>query len=248
MSERDADAAASDASDASAPTPDPVPDLLAATPATAYFWGRVAGDGELESECVTVRAGDETAANALAAVAGADRTTHDRQVAARESAHDASVVRYEDEFELRVFGAPAERASAALGLPIDGQAGGYRFGAFAEHRAELVRGLLEACGTVCFRESSGSVGVSFVHDDEALLDTIRSLLSAASPHVPTEDLAESSSGGYWFGVGDDADVAAFAAWAYDGSDRSGLYAADRRRKLRRSVERATEREVGALSR
>lgn len=252
MSERDAEQAAMSERDANPEqkmeTPDPVADLLAATPGTAYFWGRVAGDGELERDCVTVRAGDETAANALAAVAGADRTAHDHQVAARESAHDASVVRYEDEFELRVFGASAERASAALGLPIDDQAGGYRFGAFADHRAQLVRGLLEACGTVCFRESSGSVGVSFVHDDETLLRTVRSLLDAAAPHVPTDDLSESSSGGYWFGVADDADVAAFAAWAYDGSDRSGLYAADRRRKLRRSVERATGSEVGELSR
>jgi hypothetical protein len=251
-SDRNADPEQVESSDRNADperaTPDPAADLLAATPGTAYFWGRVAGDGELADDCVTVRAGDEAAANALAAVAGADRTANEHQVAARESAHDASVVRYEDEFELRVFGAPAERASAALVLPIDGQAGGYRFGAFAEHRAQLVRGLLEACGTVCFRESAGSVGVSFVHDDEALLRTVKSLLSAAAPHVPTEDLRETSSGGYWFGVADDADVTAFAQWAYDGSDRSGLYAADRRRKLRRSVERATESEVGALSR
>jgi hypothetical protein len=242
MTERDAEP------NDEATRPHAVDDLLASTPATAYFWGRVAGDGSLSGDCVTVRAGDESAASALAAGAGADRTAHDQRVTARESAHDASVVRYEDEFELRVFGAPAERASAALGLPIDGQAGGYRFGAFAEHRPQLVRGLLEACGTVCFRESSGSVGVSFVHDDEALLHTTQSLLDAASPHVPTEDLAESSSGGYWFGVGDDADVTSFADWVYDGSDRSGLYAADRRRKLRRSVERATGSDVGALSR
>ena len=230
------------------PTPGPVEDLLATTPSTAYFWGRVAGDGDLTRDCVTVRTGDGTAADALAAVAGADRTAHEHRVAARESAHDASVVRFEDEYEVRVFGAPAERGGAALGLPVDGRPGGYRFDAFADHRPQLVRGLLEACGTVCFRESSASVGVSFVHDDDALLRTVRSLLAAAEPHVPTGDLSDTSSGGHWVGLADDADVRAFARWVYAGSEGSGLYSAARRRKLRRSVERATGGEVGELSR
>jgi hypothetical protein len=229
-------------------TPDPVEDLLASTPATAYFWGRVAGDGELTRDCVIVRTEDETSADALAAIAGASRTDHDHRVAARESAHDASVVRFEDEYELRVFGATADRAGAALGLPVGGQPGGYRFDTFSTHRPQLVRGVLEACGTVCFRESSGSVGVSFVHDDEGLLRTVRSLLDAAEPRVPTEDLSETSAGGYWFGLADGADAAAFARWVYAGSDGSGLYSAERRQKLHRSVERATGSEVGELSR
>jgi hypothetical protein len=225
--------------------PEPVPDLLVATPETAYFWGRVAGDGELTRKTITVRAGDERTAEALAVIAGADRADH--RVAARESAHDASMVRYEDEYELRVFGPAAERAGAALGFPMDGQPGGYRFGAFDEHRAQLVRGLLEACGTVCFRESAGAVGVSFVHDEKRLLETMRSLLADADPQVPTDELAETSSGGYWFGLADGADTTGFAEWVYAGSEQSGLYSERRRTKLRRSVERATGGEVGALS-
>ena len=223
--------------------PGPAEDLLAATPETAYFWGRVAGNGELTGNCVTVHTEDERAADALAAIAGADRTGH--RVAARESAHDASIVRYEDEYEIQVFGSPADRAGAALGLPIDGQRGGYRFDSFADYRAPLVRGLLEACGTVCFRESSGSVGISFV-GTESLLQTVHSLLADADPHVPTDDLAETSSGGYWFGLADDADTEEFAEWVYVGSDESGCYSDGRRRKLRRSVERATGNDVGGL--
>ena len=192
------------------PTPPPAKDLLAATPATAYFWGRVAGDGDLADGSITVRVGDERAADALAAVAGARRTDADHRVAERESAHDASIVRYENEYELQVLGAPADRASAALGLPIDGQPGGYRLDALDGHRAQLIRGVLEACGTVCFRESGGTVGISFVHDDEALLRTVRSQLDAAEPTVPTDDLAESSSGGYWFGLAEEADLEAGA--------------------------------------
>ncbi|MFC7075239.1 cobalamin biosynthesis protein [Haloarcula halophila] len=228
-------------------TIEPVGDLLASTPETAYFWGRVAGDGALSENCVTVRTEDETAAEALAAVAGADRTDQAHRVAARESAHDASIVRFEEEFELQVFGPLADRASAALGLPIDGQPGGYRFDTFAEYRPQLLRGLLEACGTVCFRESSGSVGISFVHDEEGLLRTVRALLDAAEPHVPADSLSEASSGGHWFGLADDADTDAFAQCVYADSDESGLYSADRRQKLRRSVERATDAEVGELS-
>lgn len=227
-------------------TPPAAEDLLAASPGTAYFWGRVAGDGDLTDGCVTVRAGAETAADALAAIAGTSRADADHRVAERTSAHDASIVRYEDEYELQVLGAPADRASAALGLPIDGQPGGYRLDALDEYRPELVRGLLEACGTVCFRESAGTVGISFVHEDESFLRTVRSQLAAAAPHVPTDDLAESSSGGYWFGLSDDADAAAFADWVYDESEASGLYAADRRQKLRRCVERATGSDVGEL--
>ncbi|MFB6090836.1 MAG: cobalamin biosynthesis protein [Halobellus sp.] len=229
------------------PIPEPPDDLLSATPETAYFWGRVVGDGDLSRDRVTVRAEDATAADALAAVAGTARTERDHEVTERESAHDASIVRFEDEYELSVFGAPAERAGAALGLPIDDEPGGYRLDAFADHSARLLRGILEACGTVCFRESSASVGVSFVHDDAALLETVRSLLDSAEPHAPTDDLSETSSGGYWFGLADGADTEGFARWLYAGSEASGLYSAERRRKLRRSIERATGREVGSLS-
>jgi len=245
-------------SDANAPSAHPTPsqatDLLAATSATAYFWGRVAGDGGLAEDCVTVRTADEAAADVLAAVVGladgengggARAGDRSRGQIARESAHDASVVRHEDEHELRVFGPTAERASAAFGLPLDGQPGGYRFGAFADHRGALLRGMLEGCGTICFRESAGEVGVSFVHDDPRLLDTIRSHLEAAPPAVPADDRSETSSGGYWFGLADDADVPAFARWLYAGSDETGLYAPSRRRKLRRSVERASQSDAGS---
>jgi len=226
-------------------TPEPVEDLLSATAETAYFWGRVAADGKLAEETVTVRASDEHAADALAAIAGADKIDH--SVDAHTSTHDASIVRYEDEFELRVFGAPAQRASAALGLPLDGVPGGYRFDVFSDHRAPLIRGILEACGTICFRESTDSVGISFVHDDEQFLETVRSILADIDPHVPTRALEDSSSGGYWFGLGDDAEVDRFAEWLYADSDESGLYATERRQKLKRSVERATDRDVDSLS-
>lgn len=226
-------------------TASPADDLLAATPDTAYFWAWVAGNGELTEDCVTIRATDETAADALGEIAGATRREH--RIEARTSNHDASVTRFEDEYEIQVFGAPASRASAAFGLPMGDQPGGYRLDTFDEHSRQLLRGLLEACGTICFRESSSSVGISFVHEDEQLLTTIQSLLAAAEPTVPTAELAASSNGGYWFGLEDGADVAGFARWLYTGSDASGRFAAGRRQKLRRSVERATGAEVGSLA-
>ena len=208
-------------------------DMLAAHPETAYFWGRVAGDGDLESDCVTVRTNDETAARRLAAVAGAEQV--DRRILEREYAHDTSITRTEDEYTVQVFGDLADRAGAALGLPVDGDPGGYRFGAFADHDRQLLRGLLEGCGTVCFKSDDQAVGVSFVHEDRRLLETVQSLLDGLPVDAPHGDLAEASSG-YWFGVDDDA-VPDLGPWLYDGSEDTGLFAPSRRRKLRQSLDR-----------
>jgi len=210
-------------------------DLLEAHPETAYFWGRVVGDGELTDACVTVRTGDETAARRVAAIAGADAVDH--RILEREYAHDATVTRVDDEYTVQVFGDLAERAAAAYGLPIDGQPGGYRLDAFDDHRRQFLRGLLEGCGTVCYRSSAGTVGVSFVHGDRTLLERTRSMLAALPVEAPADEIAESSSGGFWFGVADDA-VPTVGPWLYDGSEGSGLFSPSRRRKLLRSVDRA----------
>ncbi|SFS08708.1 hypothetical protein SAMN05216559_3493 [Halomicrobium zhouii] len=208
-------------------------DLLAAHPETAYFWGRVAGDGECEEGCVTVRTTDETAARRLAAIAGADQI--DRRILEREYAHDTAITRKADEYVVQVLGDLADRAGAALGLPFDGQPGGYRFDVFADHDRQLLRGLLEGCGTVCFKSDAGAVGVSFVHEDERLLRTVQSVLDRIPVDSPHDDLADASSG-YWFGVDDDR-VPALGEWVYDGTDESGLFAPSRRRKLRKSLDR-----------
>jgi hypothetical protein len=209
-------------------------DMLARHPETAYFWGRAIGDGDLAADCVTVRTTDETAARRLAAIAGADSV--DRRIRDREYAHDPSVTRHEERYTVQVFGDLAERAGGSLGLPVDGQPGGYRLSVFDSQRRQLLRGLLEGCGTVCFKSDASAVGVSFVHEDRALLDRIRGLLADLPVDVPTGEPAEASTG-YWFGVEDEA-VPDLGAWLYEGSEDSGLFAPSRRRKLRQSIERA----------
>lgn len=208
-------------------------DLLAAHPETAYFWGRVAADGGCEDGCVTVRTNDETAARRLAAIAGADQI--DKRILEREYAHDTAITRTEDEYVVQVLGDLADRAGAALGLPFDGQPGGYRMSVFSDHDRQLLRGLLEGCGTVCFKSDDQQVGISFVHEDERLLRTVQSVLDRIRPAVPYAELAEASSG-YWFGTDDDV-VPELGAWVYEGTDTSGLFAPSRRRKLRKSLER-----------
>lgn len=208
--------------------------LLESHPETAYFWGRVVGDGELRPDCVVVRTADERAARRLAAVAGAERVDH--RIRRREYAHDTTLTRAEDEYTVQVFGDLAERAGAAFGLPFDGAPGGYRFAAFAGHERQLLRGLVEGCGTICYKESADALGLSFVADDRRLLETAQSLLGAAPAGDPAESLSETASGGYWFGVADDA-VAEVGRWLYDGSEDSGLFAPSRRRKLRRCLDR-----------
>jgi hypothetical protein len=94
-------------------------DMLASHPETAYFWGHVAGNGTLEDDCVTLQTDDETAARRLAAIAGAEQVDH--RIVERDFAHDPTISRTEDEFTVRVAGALADRAGAALGLPVDGQ-------------------------------------------------------------------------------------------------------------------------------
>ena len=211
-------------------------DLLDAHPETAYFWGRVIGDGDVTTDSVTVRTNDETAADSLAAIAGADAVDHD--TVEREYAHDTSITRTEDSYAIQLHGAVGDRAAAAFGLPLEGAPGGYRLDALADHDRQLLRGLLEGCGTVCFKSSSGTVGISFVHDDRKLLELVQSLLDAADVEAPYGEIAETSSGGYWFGV-DDSAAPAVGEWLYRESEATGLFAPSRRRKLKRSVEEAT---------
>jgi hypothetical protein len=217
-------------------------DLLARHPETAYFWGRVVGDGGVTADCVTVRAGDETAARRLAAIAGAEQVDH--RIREREYAHDTAVTRREDEYTVQVLGGVGARAGASLGLPLGDQPGGYRLDVFDGQRRQLLRGLFEGCGTVCFKSSAGTVGVSFVHDDRKLLERVRGLLADVPVEAPAGDIAETSSGGYWFGLEDGA-VPAAGRWFYEGSEESGLFSPSRRRKLRRSLDKAANvREEG----
>jgi hypothetical protein len=214
-----------------------VPDsLLANHPETAYFWGHVAGAGDLTATSVTIETTDETAAERLVAVAGGGSAEH--AIAEREYAHDTSITRREDEYTVQVFGDVAERAAAAFGLPLDGEAGGYRFSAFAGNERQLLRGLLETCGTVCFKSSSGTVGISFVHEDQRLLETIQSLLSDLPVDAPCGEVSEASSG-YYFSVADSA-AGDVGPYLYELTDDSGLFAPSRRRKLRRSLEQAEQ--------
>ena len=209
--------------------------LLDAHPETAYFWGRVIGDGEVTAGGVTVRTNDEDAAERLAAIAGADGV--DRDTVEREYAHDTSITRSEAQYTVQIHGPVGDKAAAALGLPFEGDPGGYRLDTLAKHDRQLLRGLLEGCGTVCFKSSAGTVGISFVHDDRTVLERIGGLLDAADVDAPYGDISETSSGGYWFGL-DDGAAPAFGEWLYGESDRTGLFAPSRRRKLRRSIKEA----------
>ena len=210
-------------------------DLLAGHPATAYFWGRVAGDGEVENDHLTVRTNDEAAAETISQIVDSE-VDHDRKT--REYVHNTDINKTEDEHTVEVTSDDLFGMSGSLGLPVDGR-GNYRFGAFSNHRRELLRGLLEGCGTICFKSSSGTVGISFVHDDADLLELIQDLIDDCPVETPYDDLSETSSGGYWFGVDDDV-AADFGMWLYDDTGETGLFAPSRRRKLIQSLDQATD--------
>ncbi|GAB3664983.1 cobalamin biosynthesis protein [Halopiger thermotolerans] len=232
----DADSAEAEAGDADAVLEIEVPtDPLAGHPATAYFWGHVAGSGDVTDDRLEVVTNDEESAQVLAAVAGGDV---EHETTTRDYAHDTSITRTEDEYTLTIDGDESGLLgrSGALGLPVDGR-GNSRFGAFSEYDRELLRGLLEGCGTICFKSSSGTVGISFVHDDRDLLEFAQELIDECPVDAAYGDLSETSSGGYWFGV-DDADAPAFGTWLYESCEETGLFAPSRRRKLERSLEQA----------
>ncbi len=226
--------------------------LLDSHPETAYLWGRVIGDGEVTADGVTVRTNDEDAAERLAGIAGSESSKEgergasrpassasvDHDTIEREYAHDTSITRSEDSYTVQIHGPVGDRAAAALGLPFEGDPGGYRLDTLEDYDRQLLRGLLEGCGTVCFKSSSGTVGISFVHDDRTALERIQGLLDSVDVDAPYGEISETSSGGYWFGLDDEA-APAFGEWLYDGSDATGLFAPSRRRKLKRSVEEAT---------
>ncbi len=210
-------------------------DPLAGHPATAYFWGHVAASGTVSSDGLEVTTTDETSAGVLATIAGGELT---QETTSREYAHDTSITRTEDEYTLSI---PADDGkllgrTSSLSLPVDGH-GNYRFRAFSSHRRELLRGILEGCGTICFKSKSDTVGISFVHEDRDLLERIRELIADCPIAAPMGDLGETSSGGYWFGVDDDA-APAFGTWLYESCQQTGLYAPSRRRKLTHSLEQA----------
>ena len=211
-------------------------DPLAGHAATAYFWGHVAGSGDVTDERIEVVTNDEESAQVLAAIAGGNLA---HETTTREYAHDTSITRTEDEYTLSIGdddGRLLGRTST-LSLPVDGR-GNYRFGAFAGHERELLRGLLEGCGTICFKSSTGTVGISFVHDDEALLELVQELIADCPVDAPMGDLSDTSSGGYWFGI-DDVAAPAFGTWLYEDCEETGLFAPSRRRKLERSLEQAS---------
>jgi len=210
-------------------------DLLAGHPATAYFWGRVAGNGEVNQDSLTVTANDEDAAETISQIVGSE-IDHDRTT--REYSHNTDISKTEDEYTVEVTSDDLFGMSGSLGLPVDGR-GNYRFGAFSDYRRELLRGLLEGCGTICFKSSSGTVGVSFVHDAAALLEFVQQLIDDCPVEAPYGDLSETSSGGYWFGVDDDV-AADFGMWLYDDTGETGLFAPSRRRKLIQSLDQATD--------
>lgn len=210
-------------------------DLLAGHPATAYFWGRVAGNGEIESDRLTVTTNDEAAAETLGEIVGSE-IDHDQKT--RDYAHNTDITKTEDEYTVEVTSDDLFGMSGALGLPVDGR-GNYRFGAFADYRRDLLRGILEGCGTICFKSSSGTVGVSFVHDDAALLELVQDLIDDAPVDAPYGDLSDTSSGGYWFGIDDDA-AADFGMWLYEETAETSLFAPSRRRKLMQSLDQATD--------
>ncbi|WP_182013844.1 cobalamin biosynthesis protein [Haloquadratum walsbyi] len=240
--------------------------LLDPSPETAYFWGRVVGDGAIADNRIRIRTSDETAAHRLAAIAepeqtrdGSDETEQKQDgithhVREREYLHDTSITRRENEYMVTVTGDITADAASKLGLPTPMGAfekvesdepsnatsnaetditttshPDYDFADLTEYTQPLLRGLFEGCGTICYKQSAGAVGLSFVHD-KRILERINDLLGNLSVPTPTSDPAPASGSGHWFSLDDDA-APAVGRQLYADTDSTGLFAPSRRRKL-----------------
>ncbi|XGI84408.1 hypothetical protein ACEU6E_03940 [Halorutilales archaeon Cl-col2-1] len=91
------------------------------------------------------------------------------------------------------------------------------------YERESLRGLLESCGTICYKKSTKSLGVSFSTPSHRLTTTIQDIIE---PEFETGHIERASSGNYWFSV---EDVGDFADYVYE--DKGNLYSPPRHDKL-----------------
>ncbi|MDY6775834.1 MAG: hypothetical protein SV253_07140 [Halobacteria archaeon] len=175
----------------------------------AYAWGYAVGSRGVEDGEIEFEVKHRETAEKLADILGgeADPVTRERENAHRDV-----------EGEERVYEVSA-KTDADFHDDIE------RLKSFVDDGYEKVslRGLLESCGTICYKKSTKSLGVSFSTPSHRLTTTIQDLIE---PDFETGHIERASSGNYWFSV---EDVDDFADYVYE--DKANLYSPPRHDKL-----------------
>ena len=99
------------------------------------------------------------------------------------------------------------------------------FDRFRPFQADLERGILEGCGTLCYKKSTRSMGISFTSFDRRWLEALR---REVLQHHPCDPIKKTERGSYWFSI-DEAVTRSYADWLY--GDPNTPHSHARRRKL-----------------
>lgn len=93
-------------------------------------------------------------------------------------------------------------------------------------QSHLERGILEGCGTLCYKKSTRGIGISFTSFDPEWLSALRREIEK---HHPCGPIAETERGSRWFSIEDEA-TRSYADWLY--GDPAAPHSRSRRRKLK----------------
>ena len=99
------------------------------------------------------------------------------------------------------------------------------FEAFRRDQSHLERGILEGCGTLCYKKSTRGMGISFTSFDH---DWLKSLREEVQKHHPCTPIQKTERGSHWFGIEAPA-TKPYADWLY--GDPAAPHSPSRRRKL-----------------
>ncbi|NKE70736.1 hypothetical protein [Candidatus Manganitrophus noduliformans] len=101
------------------------------------------------------------------------------------------------------------------------------FDRYRPDQPHLERGILEGCGTLCYKKSTRGIGISFTSFDPEWLSALRDEIRK---HHPCGPIAETARGSRWFSIEDEA-TRSYADRLY--GDPAAPHSRTRRRKLRR---------------
>jgi len=99
------------------------------------------------------------------------------------------------------------------------------FEAFRREQSDLERGILEGCGTLCYRKSTRGMGISFTSFQRNWLEVLR---REVQRHHPCMQIRGTERGSHWFGIEEEA-TRRYADWLY--GDPAAPHSPSRRRKL-----------------
>jgi len=99
------------------------------------------------------------------------------------------------------------------------------FDRYRRHQPHLERGMLEGCGTLCYKKSTRGIGISFTSSDRLWISSLREEIGK---HHACGSIAETERGRYWFNIADEA-TRSYADWLY--GDPAAPHSRTRRRKL-----------------